>query len=91
MTRQDREKKSAFLSQYLFCGLTPVYPLTAVKLFTIGVGKIVSDEEHLLVLRSGLVTRHCKGKKEGSQLTAGCLVSSAKINELMELPATGEG
>jgi hypothetical protein len=60
--KQDREKKEAFLSQYLFCGLTPVYPQTAVRLASFKEKEEVYAEDRLLVLREGLVRRKGKAK-----------------------------
>ena len=32
LMRQDRENKEQFLSQFLFCGLTPAYQQSSVKI-----------------------------------------------------------
>lgn len=90
LLRQDRDKKELFLSQYLFCGLTPVYPLSAVKLLEAQENEEIKAEEGLLVLRTGLVRRRCRQKNGGSQLTAGCLVNTNRMAQLIEMSQAAE-
>ena len=43
--RQDRENKEQFLSQFLFCGLTPAYQQSSVRILQFKLGKQIHSDE----------------------------------------------
>lgn len=70
--RLDRDNKENFLSDYLFCGFTPVYAQSHVRVGRAREGAAVGVAEALVVLHEGLVRR---GSGPGSELTKGCILS----------------
>jgi hypothetical protein len=70
--RLDRDNKENFLSDYLFCGFTPVYAQSHVRVGKAREGAAVGVGEALVVLHEGLVRR---GSGPGSELTKGCILS----------------